>query len=139
VTRVAAARADAIASPDGAGPQHAPQLAGAGQIGAFPGPQREVLSFPRQEAVQTATGLPQIRPRIGKPVVRVRPDGGLLRIDTRRGDPLRKRRQLMTAPLADGRERHRVPGEIERNLIRLPGTVAASDRDHREDRTIYAA
>lgn len=140
---VASASADALAGPDGAGPQHAPQFAGAGQVGPIPGPQGEVLSLTRQEPFQTAVDLAPAgrrnRARIGEPVVRVWPDGGLHRIGARGRNPLRERQQLVTAPLADGREGHRVPGEIESDLVRLPGAVAATDRDDRQDRPIYAA
>ncbi len=140
---VASSGAGAFPRPDGAGPQDAPQLAGPGQIGSVPGPQREVLGLPWKERVQASGALaPAIRktwPRIGEPVIRVRPDAGLLRIDAGSGYPLGERRQLVAAALSDRGERHRVPREIESDLVWLPGTVVAADRYHRQDRPIYAA
>lgn len=65
-----------------------------------------------------------------KAVVRVGPDGRLLRIDPRSGQALGELRELMAAPLTDRGERHRVPGEVQSDLIRLTGTIAAANGDY---------
>jgi hypothetical protein len=45
----------------------------------------------------------------------------------------------VAASLADGPEGYRVPGEIERDLIRLTSTVMTADGDDRKNGTVYAA
>jgi len=61
---------------------------------------------------------------IGESVVRVRPGGGLLGIGASRSHPLGELSKLVAAALADGRERHGVPGKVERYLVWLARTVA---------------
>jgi hypothetical protein len=41
-------------------------------------------------------------------------------------------RELVTAALADGRKRDRVPGQAQRDLERLPGAIAARHCRHRQ-------
>jgi len=122
----------ALAEPQRAGPQHAAQLASARQVSPVAGAQREVLMVAGQAAAirASATG--------GEPVVRVRPGGGLLRVEPGRGDPCGQLRQLVSAALAHGRERPRVPGQVERDLIRLPGPVPAGHSLHGQHGTIDA-
>jgi hypothetical protein len=96
--------AQALACPQGAGPQDAAQLPSAWQIGPVPGTQREVLRLPGQEAAQAppgcsaashraagigdaSGGLGQTAAGIGEPVVWVGPDDRLVRIGACRGDP----------------------------------------------------
>jgi hypothetical protein len=68
--------------------------------------------------------------RTGEAVVRVRPRNGLLRVEPRCADALGQLGELIAAALADGRERYRVPGQLEGDLIRLPSGVPASYRLH---------
>ena len=107
--------AHALAEPDSGGPQHAAQLADAGQVAALTGAEREVLVVTRQAA--------RLRPaaRTREPVVRIRPGGSLLRVSTRCTHPFGQFGKLIPATLADGGKRHRVPGQPQRNLIRPPG------------------
>jgi hypothetical protein len=128
--------ARALAGPDGAGPQDAPQLAVARQIGPVPGAQREVLCL----AGQVAPGLGgrHLR-RSGKPVVRIRPLGRLARIGPRPAEPVSEQREQMPAALAHRCERRRVPGQAQRDLERSPGPVPASDGRDRQHGAIYAA
>jgi hypothetical protein len=96
----ARARAHALAEPERAGPQYAAELAGARQVCPVPGPQREVLVLAGQVAdIRAAAGS-------GEPVVRVRPRSSLLGIEAGGCYPRSKLRELITASLADGRERH---------------------------------
>ncbi len=128
----ARAGAHALAEPERAGPQHAAQLTGAGQVPPVPRPQREVLVVAGQVARVRAAA------RGGEPVVRVRPGGSLLGIEAGGGDPLRQLGELVAAALADGRERHRVPGQVERDLVRLPCLIPAGHSLHRQHGTIDA-
>jgi hypothetical protein len=73
-----------------------------------------------------------------EPVVRVRPGGRLLRIEAGGTDPGRQLGELITAPLAYGCERYRVPGQVERDLIRLASFVPARHSMHRQHGTIDA-
>jgi hypothetical protein len=128
----ARASTHALAEPHRAGPQHAAQLAGARQVSPVAREQREVLMVAGQAAAirAAATG--------GEPVVGVRPRGGLLGVEPGRGDPCSQLRQLVSAALANGRERPRVPGQVERDLIRLPGPVPAGHSLHGQHGTIDA-
>jgi hypothetical protein len=81
----------------------------------------------------------QLGHRIGKPVVRVGPDGHLLRVDPSRGDTLGEPGKLVTAPLTNSGKRHRVPGEVQSDLIRPPRAVVTADGHDRQNRPIYAA
>jgi len=87
-------------------------------------------------ALARETGSKQARAR--EPVVRIWPRLGLLGIRPRGADALGKLRELVTAALPDGREWHRVPGEIECDLVRLTGPVAAAHSHHRQHRAIDA-
>jgi len=51
----------------------------------------------------------------------------------------RERGQLVAAPLADDRERLRVPDQPERDLIGPADLVVARDSRNAEQRAIYAA
>jgi hypothetical protein len=76
-----------------------------------------------------AAGLwPAARAR--EAVVRVRPGGGLLRVEPGCADALGQLRELVAAALADGGERHRVPCEPEGDLIRPASGVPASHGLH---------
>jgi hypothetical protein len=68
--------------------------------------------------------------RAGEAVVRVGPGSGLLRIQPGCTDALGQLRELIAAALADGRERHRVPGQPEGDLVGLPGGVTAGHGLH---------
>jgi hypothetical protein len=68
----------------------------------------------------------RLRPRTGEPVVRVGPGRGLLGIESGRTDPVGQLGEVMTAALAHGSERDRVPGQAQRDLVRLPGAVTAA-------------
>jgi hypothetical protein len=65
-----------------------------------------------------------------EPVVRVWPGSGLRRITASRADPLGQLSQLVAAPLPDGCEWHRVPGEVQRDLIGSSGAVVAAHGLH---------
>jgi hypothetical protein len=146
---------DALADPDRAGPEHAPKLAGARRIEALAGAQREVLMIAGEVAGAVGgaarllacqcrvlpCGPSMMEPTVirrGEPVVRIRPRRGLLGIRARRADPLRELGQLVPATLADCGERHRVPGQIERDLVRLADPIAATYSLNRQHRTINA-
>jgi hypothetical protein len=73
-----------------------------------------------------------------EPVIRVGPGGSLLGIEARGGYPRRQLGKLITAALADGSERHRVPGQVERYLVRLPCFVPAGHGLHGQHGTIDA-
>ncbi len=150
------ADADALADPDGAGAKHASQLAGTRHVHSFAGAEREVLVVVAQVAggvTDTArdvirrclswpcAGVKASHLAVGsrEPVVRVRPGGCLLRIIARRADPLGKLGQLIPATLPDCGKRHRVPGQIERDLVCLPGPIAAAHCLNGQHGTINAA
>jgi hypothetical protein len=124
--------AHALAEPQRAGPQYAAELAGARHVSPVPRPQREVLVVAGQVAGVRAAA------RGGEPVVRVRPRGSLLGIEAGSSYPRGQLGKLIAAALADGRERHRIPGQVERNLIRLSYLVPASHGLHRQHGTIDA-
>ena len=128
----ARASAHALAEPQGAGPQHAAEFAGTWQVSPVPGPQREVLMLAGQVA--------RSRPAAGgrEPVVRVRPRRSLLGIEASLSYPPSELGKLIAAALADGRERHRVPSQIERDLIRLPRFIPAGHGLHGQHGTIDA-
>jgi hypothetical protein len=143
VTRVAGVAAvagrpgsRALAGPHGARTQYAPQLAVARQIGPVAGAQREVLRL----AGKVAPGLGgrHLR-RSGEPVIRIRPLGGLARIGPRPADPVSEQREQVPAALTHRCERHRVPGQVQRDLERSPGPVPAGDGRDRQHGAIYAA
>jgi hypothetical protein len=119
----------ALPDPHGAGPQRAPQLAGAWQISAVPRAQREVLSVRRQIAARMTGGAFGRGRQIGarEPVVRVRPGRLLLRIQPGPCQPLGQQDELVTAPLADRSERHPIPGQVQRDLVGLPRLIPAAD------------
>jgi hypothetical protein len=126
------ASANALAEPQRAGPQHAPELARAWQVCPVPGPQREVLMLARQVAgFRTAA-------RRREPVVRVGPRGSLLGIEAGGSYPPGQLGKLIAAALADGRERHRVPCQVERDLVRLPRFIPAGHGLHGQHGTIDA-
>jgi hypothetical protein len=76
--------------------------------------------------------------RTGKAVVRVRPGGGLFRVEPGCADSLGQLRELIAAALADGGKRHRVPSQPEGDLIRLASGVPAGHGLHGQHRTIDA-
>jgi hypothetical protein len=124
--------ARAVADPDRAGAQHAPQLAGARQVGPVTRAEREVLGLAREIAAQMAGPGRRAR-RVrgpGEAVVWIGPRGGLARIEPGVGELAGELRELVTAPLADGRKRDRVPGQAQRDLERLPGAIAARHCSH---------
>jgi hypothetical protein len=73
-----------------------------------------------------------------EPVVGVGPGSGLRWIATGGNDPLCQLSQLVTAPLTDGRERDRVPGEAQCDLVWPAGAVMAADRLDGQHRAINA-
>ncbi len=106
--------AGAFARPDGAGPEHAPQLAAARQVRPVARAQREVLLLAGK--ITTRMGLrlrgttDGLRPRRSwEPVVWIRPLGGLPRIYSRSADPVGQQREQVPATLTHGRERHVIP------------------------------
>jgi hypothetical protein len=113
---------DAVAHPDSAGAQQTAQLTAARQVDAVPRAEREILRLARQVVAQlmSATGT-----RLG-----VHPRGG---------DLVRKQREPVAATLADGGERDRVPGHVQRDLVGLSGPVAAGHGGDREHGAIDAA
>jgi hypothetical protein len=122
-----------VSHPHGTGPEHTPQLTAAGQVSTVTGTQREVLSLAGQmTAVAVAESRPRpghrVRRRAGEPVIRVRPVLSLLRVGSGGIHPVRQLRELVTAALTDSGKRHRIPGQVQRDLIRLPGSVMAADR-----------
>jgi hypothetical protein len=128
----ARARAHALAEPQRTGPQQTPELARAWHVTPVPGPQREVLMIAGQVTGSRAAAGG------GEPVVRVRPRRSLLGIEAGGSYPPGQLGKLIAAALPDGRERHRVPGQIERDLIRLPCLVPASHGLHGQHGTINA-
>jgi hypothetical protein len=123
--------ANALANPDRTGAKHAPQLSRTRQVDAFTGAQREVLviaggvtgsmtSVPPPRWITSVAGARPARltaARRREPVVGIRPDGSLLRILPGRADALGEFRQVVSTSLADSRERHRVPGQVQRDLV----------------------
>jgi hypothetical protein len=76
--------------------------------------------------------------RTREAVVRVRPRGGLLRVEPGRADALGQLRKVITAALADGREWHRVPGQLKGDLVWLSSGVPAGHCLHGQHGTIDA-
>jgi hypothetical protein len=74
-----------------------------------------------------------------EPVVRIRPQAGLVGIVAGRLNLRRQRGKLVAATLADDRERLPVQHQPERDLIRPARLVVARDRYDAEQRSIYAA
>jgi hypothetical protein len=122
---------DAVTHPDGAGAQQAAQLSAAWRVDAIARAQRKVLRFARQAAAQVMPTTARLgyrrrrRCRAGEPVVRIGPRCDLLGVEPRRRDPVRKQGEPVTAALADGSERDRVPGQVQRDLVGLSGPVPA--------------
>jgi hypothetical protein len=133
--------AGAVPDPDRARAQDAAQLTAARQVRSVTGAEREVLGLAGQIAGRVRPGWIQrgAGRRRGKPVVWVRPRRRLLGVVACPVDPVRQLRELVAAPLADRRERHRVPGQVQGDLIRLTRPVTACDRGHGQHGTIDAA
>jgi len=151
--------ADALTDPDGARAEHTSQFAGTGHVHSFTGAQREVLMVAGQVAggvTDTAVGLAgrwlslprasikashlvAVAVRSREPVVRVGPGCCLCGIRTRRADALGKLGQLVPATLADCGKRHRVPGQIKRDLVRLTSPISAAHCLDGQHGTINAA
>jgi hypothetical protein len=124
------AGARALADPVGRRAQRAAQLAGAAQVAAVPRAQREDLPVAGLESGQAR--------RAGEAVVGVRPCRGERRILTGGAHPVGELGQAVTAPLSDRRERRRVPGQLQRDLVCLPGAVDAWHGSHGQHRPINA-
>jgi hypothetical protein len=77
--------------------------------------------------------------RTGEPVVGVGPGVGLLGVEARGCYLVRKLGQPVTAALADGGERHRIPRQVQRDLIRLSRAVTAGHGGHGQHGAIHAA
>jgi hypothetical protein len=149
--------ADAFTDPDRTRAQHTSQFAGTRHVHSFTGAQREVLVVVGQVTggvANTAMNLARrslSRPWVGikagrlvaagsrEPVVRVGPGCSLLRIRTSGTDALGELGQLVSATLADGGKRHRVSGQIQRDLVRLAGPIAAAHCLDGQHGTINAA
>jgi hypothetical protein len=95
------------------------------------------LSWPR--AGIKASRLVAVAVRSREPVVRVGPGCCLHGIRTGRADALGKLGQLVPTPLADCGKRHRVPGQIERDLVRLASPISAAHCLDGQHGTINAA
>jgi hypothetical protein len=90
----------ALAEPQRAGSQHAAQLADARHVSPVFRPQREILVVAGQVAGRRSAA------RGGEPVVRIRPRDSLLGIEAGGSDSGGQLGKLISAALADGRERH---------------------------------
>jgi hypothetical protein len=77
--------------------------------------------------------------RTREPVVGVRPGIGLLGVEPSGCDLVSEEGELMAAALADGGERDRVPGQVQRDLVGLPGPVTARDGGDGQHGAIDAA
>jgi len=75
----------------------------------------------------------------GEAVVGVWPADSLRWIAPSGADALDQQRQLMAASLAHGSERDGVPGQVQRDLIRLPGPITAGHSHDGQHRSINAA
>jgi hypothetical protein len=138
----------ALAQPDRARPQHAAQLARSRQVHPVTGAQREVLVITGHAADRArATALQALgqasanalaRTGDREPVVGVWPGSGLRWVAARRANPLGQLSQLVPAPLPDGCERHRVPGEAERDFVGPAGAITAAHRLDRQHGAIDA-
>lgn len=151
MARAALPHPRALAEPDGTRPQHAPQLARSWRIHAVARPQREVLVIAghvtgRGPASRVSGRTPArvfITARVDDPrgweaVVRIRPRGRLRRVEPRRAHALGQPGQLVAAALPHGRERHRIPAQVQSDLIRPADTVAAGHRLHGQHGAINA-
>lgn len=124
-------------------PKQAPHLAVAWKIGTILRPEREVLAFawfehrgfarPARRRSAEPGGA-----RNGEPVVRVRPGPDLLWVFAGRLDLGSQRRELVTAALADYRERLRVPDQLERQVVRLTKPITAGNSRYPKQRSVYA-
>jgi hypothetical protein len=127
--------ASALSHPDSGRPQYASQLAAARQVGPVAGAEREVFRLTGQAARAV---LHRCLRRSGEAVVGIRPFGCLAGIRSRPGDPLSQQREQVPAALPHGRERHGIPGQVQRDLERAPGPVPAGDGRHGQHGAIYA-
>ncbi len=130
----------AVTQPDGARPQDTAQLTRSRWVHPVTRAQRKVLVIASRVACSAHGTAPRaLRPATanapagavtdagnGEPVVRVWPGSGLRRVVASRADPLGQLSQLVPAPLADGRERRRVSGEAQSDLVGPPGAVMAA-------------
>jgi len=135
--------AGAVPHPYGTRSQQAPEFTRAWQVGAIPGAQREVLGLARQIAARMppGAGTPAGRGggrRTGEPVVGIGPGGNLVRVEPRLAHPVGQLGKLMTAALANGRERNRVPCQRQGDLIRTPRAVTACNWRYRQHGPIDA-
>ena len=80
-----------------------------------------------------------MRAWLGETVIGIGPRRSLGRVLAGRGHPRRQLREPEAAPLADRSERRGPAPEVERDLIRLAHPVTAGDRDHVQNRPVYAA
>jgi hypothetical protein len=149
--------ADALADPDGTRAKHTSQFAGTRHVHSFAGAQREVLVIVGQVADLVANAAMNLARRClswhwtgikasrlvaagrREPIVWVRPGCSLLGIITRRADALSELGELVPATLADGGKRHRVPGQVQCDLVRLAGPIAAAHCLDGQHGTINAA
>jgi hypothetical protein len=76
--------------------------------------------------------------RAGETIVRIRPSGGLLRVEPGCAQALGQLRKLIATALADGRERDRVPGQPEGDLVRPASRVPAGHGLHGKHGSIDA-
>jgi hypothetical protein len=148
------AYADALADPHRGGSQHASQLAALGQVKPLVRAQGEVLVIAGEPAAVTAklsthAARPAARNFVGprgdnlnrgrKSVVRIRPGGRLQRVLPGGADLCGEVRKLVAAALPDGSERDRVPGQLQRYLVRLPDTITAGHSLDGQHGPIYTA
>jgi hypothetical protein len=126
--RVLSPRSCALSQPDGIRAQGAPKLAGTGQVPPIAGAEGEVLGFAgeaRASAQDRALGSARGG---GEAIVRIGPRVRLLGVGSSLRDALRQLREMMAAALADGGERHRVPGEAQSDFAGLAEPVPTADR-----------
>jgi hypothetical protein len=98
--------------------------------------------MPAQAGLELRGGVGDMtgrRRRHREPVVGVWPGSSLLGVQPRPGDAVSQQGQLMPAALPHRSEMLAVPGQVERNLERLPGPVPARDSRHGQHRAIDAA
>jgi hypothetical protein len=148
---------DALADPHRGGPQHAAQLAALRQVKPLVRAQGEVLVIAGESAaavtgvVSTDADWPTARNIVGpgrdelvlvrgrKSVVRIRPGGRLERVLPGGADLCSEVRKLVAAALPDGSERDRVPGQLQRYLVRLPDPITAGHSLDGQHGPIYTA
>jgi hypothetical protein len=150
--RRALADPGALAKPDRARAQDAAQLARSRRVHAVTRAEREVLVITRHVARRANGSAGQAAGHASagassftgadagnrEPVVGVRPGGGLRWVATGLADPLGQLSKLITAPLTDGRERDRVPGEAQCDLVWPAGAIMAAHRLDGQHRAINA-